>query len=140
MGAYGAGVDRELPHDVADRVVFDDDLVEDPVPRAVGGPAPQPFVPGLPRSVALRQVAPRCTGAQLPQNSVDHLAVITPLAAATTPRRQQRLDTRPRRVGQLPTPNHARKANRTPARFAGHALVVMTGDVVPGGTVLVVRG
>jgi hypothetical protein len=39
-----ARVDREHPLDLADRVVLDDHFVEDPVPGAIGAPAPEPFM------------------------------------------------------------------------------------------------
>jgi len=63
--------------------------------------------------VALREITPRSPSAQLPQDRVDHLPVIPPLAATTTATRQQRLDPRPRCIRQLAPPNHrpARLAN-----------------------------
>ena len=106
MSPDRTGVDTDGPLDVPDGVVLDDDLIQHAFPGAVGGPDPQPLVSGLPRPVALGQVPPRCTGAQLPQDRVDHLAVITPPPTATLDRRQQRLDPCPGLIGQLPTPHH----------------------------------
>ena len=101
-----ARVDREGPLDTPDGVVFDDHVFEDPVPRAVRGPAPETFVSGLPRPIALRKVTPRRTSAELPEDRVDHLPMITPLPTTTTSR-QNRLNPRPRRIRQLATPNQA---------------------------------
>jgi hypothetical protein len=39
---------------------------------------PQAFVGGLPRAVAVGQIPPWRTGAQFPQDRVDHLAMVTP--------------------------------------------------------------
>lgn len=61
---------------------------------------------GLPGPIPLRQVTPRRPGAQLPQDAVDHLAVIPPLAATTTATRQHGLDPRPRPISQFTPANH----------------------------------
>jgi hypothetical protein len=102
----GTGVDAEGPLHRADRVVLDDHLGQDPVPGAVGGPFPQPLVRGLPRPVALGQIPPRRPGAGLPQDRIDHLPVIAPPPTPATGRRQQGLDPRPRRIGQLTATHH----------------------------------
>ncbi len=106
MSPDRTGVDADGPLDVADGVVLDDDLVQQAFPGAVGGPDPQPLVSGLPGSVALGQVPPRCSGTQLPQDRVDHLTVITPPPATALDRRQQWLDPCPGLVGQLTAPHH----------------------------------
>jgi hypothetical protein len=102
----GTRLDREHPLDPPDRGVFDDDLVEDPVPRAARRPAPQPLMSRLPRAVTLRQIPPRRSRAQLPQDPIDHLAVIPPLATTTPTTWQQRPDPGPRRIRQLTPANH----------------------------------
>ena len=106
VGPDAAGIDADGPFHVPDGVVFDDHLVEDAFPGAVRGPDPQPFVRGLPRPVSLGQVAPRSPGAQLPQDCVDHLAVITPPAASALDRWQQWFDPSPGLVGELTTSYH----------------------------------
>ena len=103
-----ARVDGNDPFEVADGVVFDDHPVEDPVPGAVLGPQPQPFMRRLPGPVTIRQVTPGRTSAQLPQDRVDDLTVIPPPPPTTLPRRQQWLDHRPCFVRQLTTTNHDR--------------------------------
>lgn len=103
-----ARVDGNDPFEVADGVVFDDHPVEDPVPGAVLGPQPQPFMRCLPGPVTIRQVTPGRTSAQLPQDRVDDLTVIPPPPPTTLPRRQQWLDHRPCLVRQLTTTNHDR--------------------------------
>jgi len=77
-GPDAAGVDADGPFHVADGVVFDDHVVEDAFPGTVRGPDPQAFVGGLPRAVAVGQIPPWRTGAQFPQDRVDHLAMVTP--------------------------------------------------------------
>jgi hypothetical protein len=44
---HDAGVDREHPLDPPDGIVFDDHVVEDPVPGAVRGPASEAFMGGF---------------------------------------------------------------------------------------------
>jgi hypothetical protein len=102
-----ARVHRERPLDLPDGVVFDDDLVEDPIPRAVRGPPAEAFMRGLPGPIALREITPRRPGAELPEDRVDHLPVITPLPTTTPPSRQQALDPRPRHIRQLASPDQA---------------------------------
>lgn len=91
-----AGVDRDDPLEVADGVVFDDHPLEDLVPGAVLGTQPQPLTRGLLGAIVFGQVTPRSAGAQLRQDRVDHLPVITPSPTTALPRRQQRLDHRSR--------------------------------------------
>ena len=105
VGADVAGVDADGPLHRADRVVFDLHFPQQPLPGAVGCPLAQPLVSGLPRPVALGQIPPRHAGTGLPQNRVDHLPVIAPPPTALPHRWQQRLDPRPRRIGQ-PTASH----------------------------------
>jgi hypothetical protein len=77
---------------------------------------------GLPGPVALREITPRGTGAQLPQDPVDHLPVIPPLATTTPATRQHSLDPRPRHIRQLApgqpqasgTSEHTRDPQDTP--------------------------
>jgi hypothetical protein len=59
-------------------------------------------------AVALRQVPPRRPGTGLPEDCVDHLPVVAPSPAPATGRRQQGLDPRRRRVGQLTATHHRR--------------------------------
>lgn len=82
MGPDHAGIDTEDPLDLTDRVVLDDGLGQDLLPRAVHRPFPQPLMGGLPRPVTFRHIAPRGPGAQLEQDRVDHLPVIPPLPTA----------------------------------------------------------
>lgn len=51
---------------------------ENLLPGAVGGLFPQAVVCAFPRSEVLGQVHPRCPGAVLERDRVDHLPVITP--------------------------------------------------------------
>lgn len=107
-----ARVDRDHPLDLADRIVLDDHLVQDLLPGAVRGPQSQPFMCGLPGAVPFGQVTPRCTGAQLPQDRVDHLPMITP---PPTPARyrQQRFNPRPRPIRQFTPTCHRPRSNQT---------------------------
>jgi hypothetical protein len=58
-------------HDPVDglAVVVDLRRGQNPVPGPVRGPPAQPFMAGLPRPVAFRQVTPRRTDTQFPQGS-----------------------------------------------------------------------
>src|SRR5215207_10557980 len=69
-----------------------------PVPGAIATPADKPVVAGLPGTVAGGHIAPRCTGAQPPEDAVDDLAVVPPLLATMPIFRQQRHEPAPRRV------------------------------------------
>ena len=106
VGPDVAGVDADRPLHVADRVVLDDHLVQDPFPGPVRCPDPQPLVRGLPGPVAFWKITPRGSGAQFPQDRVDHLSVITPPTTSTRDRWQQRLDSYPGLIGQFTTSHH----------------------------------
>lgn len=102
--AHDGGVDRDHPVEVAFGVGLSEQGGEDLLPRAVGGPLPQPVVGALPRAEVLGQVHPRCASAVLERDRVDHLPVIAP--PPTPPRgpvRQQRLDAGPLGVSQRHT-------------------------------------
>ncbi len=96
-------VDRVPPvHPAEDRLI-------DALPGAILGPAPEALITGLPRAVALRQVAPGTPSGEHPEDPVDHLAVRPPRPALAVrlgrPRQQGRNDA-PGRFGQfMPTPN-----------------------------------
>lgn len=64
-----------------DGVVFDDYLIEDLLPGPVEGPFLEPLMRGLPGTVAFGEIPPRSPGADLPEDGVDHLPVITPFPA-----------------------------------------------------------
>lgn len=106
MGAHRGGIEADGPVDPADRVVVNLHVGEDAVEGTVGGPPPVALIDGLPVAVPLRQVPPRGTGGQLPQDPVQHRAVIGPPAAPDRPRGQKRLDPPPRRIGQLMPSHH----------------------------------
>jgi hypothetical protein len=72
----------------------------------VRGRTAQAFVGGLPRSVTFGQVASGGTGAQFPQDRVDHLAVIAPSVAVAGHLGQQGFDPGPGLVGQLAASHH----------------------------------
>jgi hypothetical protein len=59
-----------------------DRVGHDPIPGAINGPFPQPFVVRLPRPVALKQVSPRGLGTWIPQNPIEELTVVPLLSAA----------------------------------------------------------
>ncbi|CAK7286792.1 hypothetical protein SGPA1_41052 [Streptomyces misionensis JCM 4497] len=106
VGPHGGGVDtHDGPVDGADGIRVLLDVGQEPVPGAVGRPAAETFVDRLPRPVPLGQVPPCRTRGQLPQNPVDHLTAV-PHRPAHPRRSQQRLDHRPRLIGQLMTTHH----------------------------------
>lgn len=114
------GINTDDPLDLPDRVVLDDHLVKDLLPRAVPGPQPQPLMGSLPRPIPLRQITPRRTGAQLPKNGIDHLPVIPPPPPPTRHRRQQWLNLGPSPIRQLTPANHNQDPTR-PRSFTGQA-------------------
>jgi hypothetical protein len=73
---------------------------------AVGGPAGETSVGGLPRAEPLGQLSPGQSGAELEHDALEDLAVIPPPATSPAHRRQQRFDHRPRGVRNLPIPHH----------------------------------
>lgn len=85
---------------------------QDPIPGAISSPPPQPLMTGLLRPIPFRQVPPRCPGPQLPQDPVDHLAVLPPPARPHPRLRQQRRDHRPRLVRQLTATHHQPTINQ----------------------------
>lgn len=96
-------VDTDLPDDLAEHIRSGLRMRQNLVPGTVSSPAIQAIRTGLPQSVALRQVALRRTGAQLPQDAVEDRAVIAPLTAALTARWQQGRTDIPRIHGQFPS-------------------------------------
>ena len=67
-----------VPVQIASRIGFALQGLEEAQPGAVSAPAYEAIVTGLMRSIALRDVAPGGTRAEPPENAVDHLAVVAP--------------------------------------------------------------
>ena len=97
---------------------------KDLVPRTVSRPPPQPLMRGLPRPITLRNIPPRRTRTQLPQDRVDHHSVITPPTTTTHIHRQHRRNRRPSSISQLTTTNHTTIIH-PPQTPTGHALTLM---------------
>lgn len=95
VGANGGAVDHL---DVA--IVGGADGVHQPVPYARLPPSHEAVVAGGARTVALRQVAPRRSRSQHPEDAVQHAAVIDARHASRLVG-QQRLDHAPLEVGQV---------------------------------------
>jgi hypothetical protein len=95
MDPNGGAVDHL---DVA--VVRDGDGVHQPVPHARLPPSHEAVVTGGARPIPLRQVAPRCTRPQYPEDAVQQAAVIDARHASRLVG-QQRLDNAPLEVGQI---------------------------------------
>jgi len=106
MGPGHGGVDGEGPLDVADSVVLDLHRLQQPRPGAVLIPAFPPLITGLPGPVPLWNIPPRRTRPQPPQDPVHHLPMIPPPTPPPVGHRQQRLNRRPRSLGQLTTTHH----------------------------------
>ena len=81
-------------------VVRDSDGVHQPVPHARLPPSHEAVVTGGAWAIALRQVAPRCTRPQYPEDAVQHVAVIDARHSSRLVG-QQRLDNAPLEVGQI---------------------------------------
>jgi hypothetical protein len=83
MGTDGGAIDTDhLPVDVARGIGVELEGLEDAFPAALSLPTKQAVVAGAPGAVALGQIAPGGTGAQHPENAVEHQAMIVVLAAA----------------------------------------------------------
>jgi len=82
MGARRGTVDAHLPDYPAHGIRFGLHVGENAIPCAVASPAIEPIRAGLPRAVALREIAPRRAGAQFPQDAIDDHPMVTPLAPA----------------------------------------------------------
>ncbi len=73
MGPDGGAVDRDhRPNDVADGFGLALQGLEGLLPDPAAAPTEQPIMAGLPLPIPLRQIAPRGTGAQHPENAVEH--------------------------------------------------------------------
>jgi hypothetical protein len=66
MGAGGGTIDADLPDHLAHRIRSGLHMGEQPVPGAVASPAIESISARLPRPVALGQIPPRRSRAQLP--------------------------------------------------------------------------
>src|SRR2546421_4088946 len=81
MCAGDRAIDAYLPHYLPHRIRARLHAGENPDPGAVASPTVEPVGAGLPRSVALAQIAPGCSRAQLPHDAVDDCAMVAPLPA-----------------------------------------------------------
>ena len=109
MGAHEAGVDRDLPIQLVNRLGDHSGPLDQRGEGAVARPAPESVADGLSRPVPLGQVPPGDAGLGLVQHSVDHPAVIDPGTPLGPRRRQQRLDDLPLLIGQLMPTHHKAK-------------------------------
>lgn len=107
---------RHRPVHLADRVQVLLHPDQQTVPRAVGRPAAEPLVGGLPRPVPLGQIPPRGPRGQLPQDRVDDFPPV-PHRTPQPGHRQQRLDPLPRLISQLMPTHHTPTTNPTTLRI-----------------------
>ena len=82
VGARGGAIYAHFPDDLPHRIRLRLRVGQNPVPGSIAPPAVQPVSAGLPWSVALWKVPPRRARPQLPQDAIDHRAVVAPLAAS----------------------------------------------------------
>jgi hypothetical protein len=103
VGSHAGAVDGDdLPVQLALLIRFPLQRLEHPLPHPLPFPAFQPIVAGALGPIAGGQVFPLGASAQDPQDPVDHLAVIAPLAAALPlGARQQGGDPFPFLIGQV---------------------------------------
>ena len=101
-----SAVHVDQPLDLADCVALGLGVGQQAVPGAVPAPANEPVVAGLPGRVPRGQITPGRSSAQLPQDAVHHLAVVSPPAAASPVLRQQRRDPRLCLVGEIAPLDH----------------------------------
>jgi hypothetical protein len=115
VGPHDAGIDLRPPVQIPAGVRVGAQPLLDRRPSAVVFPLREPVVTSFPRPGTLRDLVPLRTVLDPPQDSVDHLAVITP--PATTLRkhaRQQRLETIPLQISQITSHNTATIDHREP--------------------------
>ena len=108
MGASAGTIHADFPDDLSDCIRARLRMGQNPVPGSIASPTVESVSAGLPRTVAVGQITPRHTRAQLPQDSVDHRPVVAPLPATLplTPR-EQRCDGVPRLLRQLASSSHS---------------------------------
>jgi hypothetical protein len=117
VGAHDRGVDRDQPVQLPRGVGAGLRGGHQSLPGAVGAPAVMAFPHRLPRSEPCRQVSPWRSCAVPPGDALDHLAVVTPLAAPTTRRtRQQRRDEGPRLVSNYIPVTHTLMSTPPPTQ------------------------
>jgi hypothetical protein len=80
VGPHDGGIHHHLPVDLPDRIRLGLGVGQQSLPGPVGLPATEPLIAGLPGPIALGQVPPGHPGSQLPQNSVQDLTMVGPLA------------------------------------------------------------
>lgn len=116
MSPDGRAVNRDhRPDDLAHRVRFALEGLEDPLPNALAAPAEQSVVAGLPLPIPFGHVPPGGAGAQHPEDALHHPPVIgVGAAGARLLRRQQRFELCPLLVGQFPLAHAARIPHRPP--------------------------
>jgi hypothetical protein len=79
---------------------------QEAIPGAVAPPAVEAIEAGLPGAIPFRKVASGRAGAQLPEDTVDDGAVVSPLASALAVLGQERLDLSPGTIGDLSASDH----------------------------------
>ena len=95
MGADGCAVDH-----LNVTIMCGGDGVHHPIPHSGLSPSHEAVVASGARAIAVRQVAPRCTGSQHPEDAVQHTSVIDAWNASRFVG-QQRFDHAPLKVGQI---------------------------------------
>src|SRR6266498_3634474 len=135
VGPNDRGVDLDLPVQLPGGVGVALHRLLDPRPGAVGLPAGEPLVAGLPGPIPLGQVPPGRPGPDPPDDAVDHLAMVTP--AATPPASlewQQWPQPLPLRIRKVSTSHgaplshqHAIRETRPSSTLLGLAKVLLLG-------------
>src|SRR5262249_13495644 len=111
-GADDGGIDE--PQFAAQSAVplqVDQQMREDPGPRAVTGPAPEATVDRLPGAVALRDVAPGRPRVEAPQDAVEDAPMVLPRSTAPILMgrvREEPLDALPLHLRKFITSSHGR--------------------------------
>src|SRR5919112_69485 len=112
VGPHDGGVDHDVPVDLPDGIRAGLGMGQQALPGPISLPAAEPLIAGLPGPIALGQIPPRHPGGQLPQDSVDHLAMVGPLATRATVGWQQWGDLSPGLVSELVAADHATSLSR----------------------------
>lgn len=108
--------DRAVDHlDLA--IVGFDDAVHQAIPDACLAPPVEAIVGGRVRPISLRQIAPRSTRAQHPEDAVENAAIVGRLAASTV-LGQKRFDDAPLEVRQVVAHDSSSGASQLESLFA----------------------
>src|SRR5690242_12285495 len=100
MRTHRRAIDADVPADASAGIGLRLRVCQQAIPHPVTSPADEAIVARLPRSIAAGDVPPGCACTELPQQPLQNLAMVLPLPAPPTIRRQVRPDPCPEEIGE----------------------------------------